>query len=222
MQVAEALNARVSTRAFLDKPVPVALVKDILVAAGRSPSGGNLQPWHIWALTGETLNRFRSLIRERAVDLPMGEGTEYKIYPPDLSEPYKTRRYKNGEDLYRVLGIPREDKEARKAQFKRNFEFFGAPVGLILTIDRQMQPGQWADLGMYLQSVMLLAQERGLNTCAQEGWALWHKSIGEFLGLPPHLMVFCGMALGYGDASHPVNSLRTDRAPDDEFLTILE
>lgn len=221
MNVSKALESRSAVRAYLDKPVPADLLEEILVAAARSPSGGNLQPWNVWALTGDHLNRFKATVLERAQANPMGEGTEYKIYPDNLAEPYRTRRFKNGEDLYRSLNIPREDKAARLGQFAKNFGFFGAPVGLIFTINRQMEPGQWADLGMYMQSVMLLAQEHGLSTCPQEAWALWHKTIREFVGLSPDLMVFAGMALGYADNSHPINMWRSDRAPASEFLTIL-
>ncbi|MBR0724957.1 nitroreductase [Bradyrhizobium manausense] len=219
MKVSDALNSRTSVRAFLDAPVPAEIVKEILLAASRSPSGGNLQPWHVWALSGQELARFKALMAERVKSNPMGEQSEYNIYPPELKEPYRTRRFKNGEDLYRTIGIPREDKAARLKQLATNFTFFGAPVGLFFAIDRQMEPGQWADLGMYMQSIMLLAAEKGLSTCPQEAWALWHKTVGEFIGLPPHLMLFCGMALGYMDPEHPINSLRADRADLSEFAT---
>jgi nitroreductase len=221
VKVSKALASRSAVRAYLDKPVPANLVQEILVAAARAPSGGNLQPWHVWALMGDHLRRFKATVAERARANPMGEGTEYRIYPDNLAEPYRTRRFRNGEDLYRALGIPREDKAARLGQFAKNFEFFGAPVGLVFAIDRQMEPGQWADLGMYMQSVMLLAQEHGLSTCPQEAWALWHKTFQEFVDLRPNLMVFAGMALGYADTCHPINSWRSDRAPASESLTIL-
>ncbi|MGJ5043088.1 nitroreductase family protein [Bradyrhizobium sp. HKCCYLRH1062] len=141
MKVSDALNSRISVRAFLDKPVPGETVKDILLAAGRSPSGGNLQPWHVWALAGQELERFKSLVAERMKIDPTGEKAEYNIYPPELKEPYRTRRFKNGEDLYRAIGIPREDKAARLKQLAKNFKFFGAPVGLFFAVDRQMEPG---------------------------------------------------------------------------------
>ena len=221
MNVSNALESRSAVRAYLDKPVPADLLREILVAAARSPSGGNLQPWHVWALAGDHLRRFKATVAERSRANPMGEGAEYKIYPDNLAEPYRTRRFTNGEDLYRALGIPREDKAARLRQFAKNFDFFGAPVGLIFAIDRQMEPGQWADLGMYMLAVMLLAQEHGLSTCPQEAWAVWHKTFREFVDLPPNLMVFAGMAVGYADTAHPVNSWRSDRAPASEFLTIL-
>jgi nitroreductase len=221
MKVSEAINSRVTTRAFLDKPVPGEVLRQILETAKRAPSGGNLQPWHVWVLAGEPLARFKALIKEKMAASPRGEGTEYQIYPPELSEPYKARRFKCGEDMYATLGIPREDKFGRLLNFARNFEFFGAPAAFFFAIDRQMQEGQWADLGMFMQSIMLLAREHGLHTCPQEAWAIWHKTLGEFLSIPPELMLFCGMGIGTMDEAHPINRLRTERAPLSEFATFV-
>ena len=218
MNVSEALKTRITCRAFLDKPVPKETIVELLETARYAPSGGNLQPWRVWVLGGDDLARFKATIREKMADNPRGEGTEYNVYPPDLKEPYKARRFKCGEDMYGTMGIPREDKAARLQHFFRNFEFFGAPVALFFAIDRQMQEGQWSDLGMFIQSLMLAAREKGLHTAAQEAWAVWHKTIGEFLSIPEELMFFCGMGIGYMDESVPVNSLRTDRAPLEEFV----
>jgi nitroreductase len=142
------------------------------------------------------------------------------VYPPNLHDPYRSRRFKCGEDLYALLGIPREDKPARLANFARNYELFGAPVALFFSIDRRMGQDQWADVGMFMQNIMLLARERGLHTCAQEAWAIWHKSVAEFLQLPADQMLFCGMALGYMDEQAPANKLRTERAKLEEFATL--
>jgi nitroreductase len=219
VNVIEAVDSRISARAFLDKPVPEATIRTILEQA-RAPSGGNLQPWRVWVIGGETMARFRAEMRTKLAANPMGEGSEYKIYPPDLKDPYRSRRYKCGEDLYATIGIGRDNKPGRLMQLAKNFDFFGAPVGLFFAIDRDMQPGQWADLGMYMQTVMLLARAHGLHTCAQEAWANWHKTVGAFLDIPPELMLFAGMALGHMDEAHPINTLRTDRAPVDEVATI--
>ena len=221
MRVSEAILSRITTRAFLDKPVPVEVIKQILETAKRAPSGGNLQPWHVWVLMGEPMARFKALIKEKMAVSPRGEGTEYHIYPPELKEPYKARRFKCGEDMYATIDVPRENKLGRLMNFARNFEFFGAPVAMFFAIDRQMQQGQWADLGMFMQSIMLLAREHGLHTCPQEAWAIWHKTLGEFLPIPPELMLFCGMGIGYMDEAHPINSLRTERAELSEFVTFL-
>ena len=209
MKVSEALDSRLSVRRFTEQPVAVETIRAILDVAKRAPSGGNLQPWHVHVVTGDALDSLKALIRERLPDAPKGEGTEYHIYPPHLTEPYRTRRHRVGEQLYETIGVTRDDKFGRLMQFAQNFEFFGAPAALFFSIDRQMQQGQWADLGMFMQSVMLLAREHGLDTCPQEAWAIWHKSIGEFLKLPPELMLFAGMALGYRDADHPINGFRS-------------
>ena len=216
MQVSKALATRISCRAFLDKPVRLALVRQILQQAGRAPSGGNLQPWHVYVLTGEPLRALLDDVERQMQVTPRGQETEYRIYPKDLKEPYFARRHKCGEDLYATIGVSKHDKPGRLRQFRRNFRLFGAPVGLFFYLDRQMQPGQWSDIGMYLQSVMLLAREFNLHTCPQEAWASWHATIAEHLQLPVELMLFCGMALGHMDDTAPINQLRTDRAEIDE------
>jgi len=221
MNVSEAISSRITARAFLDTPVSGAVLRQILETAKRAPSGGNLQPWHVWVLGGEPMTRFKALIKEKMAVSPRGEGSEYHVYPQDLKEPYKTRRFKCGEDMYATIGVSREDKFARLANFARNFEFFGAPAAFFFAIDRQMQQGQWADLGMFMQSIMLLAREHDLHTCPQEAWSVWHKTLREFLPIPPELMLFCGMAIGHIDATHPINRLRTERAELAEFATFI-
>lgn len=218
MHVAEAVRTRITCRAFLDAPVPEATVRTILTDAARTPSGGNLQPWHLWVLAGAELAGLKGLVRQRMAGGEIADGpTEYHIYPPVMKEPYITRKFLNGQAVYAALGVPREDAAQRRLQVARNFEFFGAPVGMFFAIDRSMQPGQWADLGMFMQSIMLLARAHGLHTAALESWALRYKTVGEFLRLPEELMLFCAMALGYMDTSHPVNRARVPRAPVSEF-----
>ena len=221
MKVSEALKTRITCRAFLDKPVPEATVKQILEEAKYAPSGGNLQPWHAYVITGDRLKEFLAIVAEKQKANPFGDGdTEYDIYPKGLTDPYKSRRFKCGEDMYATIGVPREDKEGRMKQFMRNFRFFGAPVAMFFAIDRQMGLGQWSDLGMFIQSLMLVAREHGLHTAPQEAWAIWHKTVSEFLDMPDELMLFCGLGLGYMDESAPINQLRTDRAPLEEFATL--
>ncbi|MDX5365792.1 MAG: nitroreductase [Alphaproteobacteria bacterium] len=220
MKVSEALKSRITCRAFLDKPVPEATVRRILEEAKYAPSGGNLQPWHVYVLTGKKLEEFLGIIAAKQKDNPFGEGTEYDIYPKGLKEPYKARRFKCGEDMYATIGVSREDKAGRLMQFSRNFRFFDAPVAMFFAIDRQMGLGQWSDLGMFIQSVMLAAREHGLHTAAQEAWAIWYKTVSEFVQMPEELMLFCGLGLGYMDESAPINQLRTDRAPLEEFATL--
>ena len=220
MNITTAIETRASCRAFLRTPVAQSIVRQILETAKRAPSGGNLQPWHVHVLTGTPLVEFLELIRTRQSAQPAGEGTQYDVYPPELHEPYRSRRFKCGEDMYATVGIPREDKLSRLRQFACNYTFFGAPVALFFSIDRRMGEDQWADLGMFMQNIMLLAREHGLHTCAQEAWAVWHRTIGEFLSLPAHHMLFCGMAMGHRDETAPINALRTERAPLEEFATL--
>lgn len=220
MKVSEAIASRKTIRAFKPDPVARETIESILALAARAPSGGNLQPWKVYVLLGEARDELIRRVAERRKTKALGEAPEYAIYPPALSEPYKTRRFRIGEAMYGMLGIPREDKAARLAFFSKNWEFFGAPVGLIITIDRQMQQGQWADVGMFLQNVMLLAREHGLHTCPQEAWAVWHRIIRDFLSVPENEMVFCGMGIGHADESHPVNALVSDRAPLEEWVKV--
>lgn len=216
MNVTEAVERRISVRAYTDQPVPGAVVAEILERAARAPSGGNLQPWRVYALAGAPL---AALVADVSKN-PMGEPMEYDVYPPNLWDPFRTRRFENGEQLYASISVPREDKAARLRWFARNAEFFGAPVGLFFCLDRKLGPPQWADLGMYMQTVMLLAVERGLDTCAQEFWARYPLTVARHCGLPEDHMVFSGMALGYRDEAHPINAWRSTRDPVDTWCDL--
>jgi nitroreductase len=206
-----------SCRAFLPDPVPEALLRQILAGASRAPSGGNLQPWFVDVLTGAPLAALLDRVRVQVPEHPLGHPSEYPVYPSPLGEPYRTRRHQNGEDLYATIGIPRSDRPARLRQFARNYEAFGAPVVLFICIERYMGSAQWADLGMFMQSLMLLAREHGLHTCPQESWSGWHREVAQAIALPASRMLFSGIAMGYRDESAPINRLRTERAPLAEF-----
>jgi nitroreductase len=221
MNVAEAISGRTSCRAFTHQPVAIESIERILQTAMWAPSGGNLQPWHVHVLAGERMRAFRALIGAKLLTQPMGEATEYNVYPPQLKEPYRSRRFKCGEDLYATIGIGRDNRMARLAQFAKNYDFFGAPVALFVSVDRHMGAPQWSDIGMFLQSVMLLLHEQGLSSCAQEAWAAWPRTVGDFIALPSERMLFCGVAIGYRDSQAPINQLRTERAPLAETVTIL-
>jgi nitroreductase len=216
MNVSDVLRHRISVRAFKPDPVPGTTVREILEAASHSPSGGNLQPWRVYALSGQPLNDFRAVI---AAKLAAGESEtpEYDVYPHNLWEPFKTRRRETGAQRYAALGADDKDKTALRDLGERNYRFFDAPVGLFFCLDRRLGPPQWSDMGMYMLSVMLLAVERGLDTCPQESWSNWPVSVRAFLGLPDELMLFAGMSLGYRDPDHPLNAIRTTREPFDTF-----
>lgn len=218
MNVSEAVAKRQSVRGFLDREVDLALLRDLIEKAFRAPSGGNIQPWHIHVVAGDRLAELKAVMARRIAEAPGGEGTEYDIYPKELTAPYRDRTFEVGQLLYARLGIPREDKAGRARWFARNFAFFGAPVGLFCYVDRRHGPPQWSDLGMYLQTLMLLLTEHGLASCAQECWALYHRTIGEFLGAPSEQMLFAGMSIGWPDPNAPDNDVRMPRAPIDEVV----
>jgi len=217
MDVSEAVDSRKSIRAFLDKAVDDSLIKELLEKTSRSASGGNLQPWQIYVINGDTMNSFHKFQSEWTEP----ETPAYAIYPENLKEPYKTSRYEVADDMYSLLGIAREDKEERFKQVLKNYEFFGAPAAFFCFVDRQMGRPQWSDLGMFLQTFMLLAREAGLDTCPQEAWAMKQESVTTFVEAPEELMLFCGMAIGYQDESEKVNELRTSRRPIEDWTVFL-
>jgi nitroreductase len=220
--VTEAVLSRRSCRAFTDRPVEPAAMRRLLETARFAPSGGNLQPWIVHVLSGDSLARFRAMMAPKIEAAPLGGAAEYSVYPPNLKEPYRSRRFKVGEDMFGHIGVRREDKAGRVRQFARNYDFFGAPAALFFFVDRTMGPPQWSDVGMFIQSIMLLAREQGLDTCPQEAWASWHAEVASFLGVGAELMLFCGLALGYGDHSAPINRLRAGRAAVEEFASFHE
>jgi len=223
MNVLEAVQSRMSVRAFTDKKVPVETVKRVMKVASRAPSGGNIQPWRIVILSEDKLAEFKALMETRLSGTPHpdGEAPEYAVYPPKIKEPYRTVRFENGEQLYGRLGISRDEKPKRLEWFANNFRFFGAPAAIFCFVDRIMGPPQWSDLGMHLQTAMLLFQEEGIDTCAQECWSMYPKTIREFCDMEDDLMLFCGMAIGYRDGNHPVNDMQTPRMETDDWLKVV-
>ena len=217
MNVSDAVNSRMSVRAFLSKKVSNELIKTLLLKASRSPSGGNLQPWKIFIVNGKSMDDFLEF--QEKWDQP--ETPAYEIYPPKLKEPYRTSRFALGEQMYELLGIPREDKDGRISQVMKNFEFFGAPCAFFCFIDRQMGPPQWSDLGMFLQTFMLLAKEAGLDTCAQEAWSMKHDSVSEFVQADAEDLLFCGMCVGYRDDQEPINTLQSERRPLEDWAKFI-
>ena len=217
MNVTEAVFSRTSIRSFLEDPVSDELLKTLLEKASRAASGGNFQPWKIFIVNNSAMKDFL----EFQEGWTEHEVPAYEIYPPKLKEPYRTSRFELGEQMYELLGIGRENKEARIAQVMENFRFFGAPCAFFCFIDRQMGPPQWSDLGMFLQTFMLLAKEAGLDTCAQEAWSMKHDSVSKFVKAEDSDILFCGMAIGYGDDTAAVNSLKSERRPFNEWAKFL-
>lgn len=220
MDVAEALRRRISIRAYLDRPVARDTLLAVLDDARWSPSGGNLQPWKVVAVAGDEREAVSKLALDTLMKNPAGEADEAPIYPKPLWEPYRTRRFELGEAMYELLGIPRSDKTRRLQRFSDNYRFFGAPVGLFFVIDRRLGRGQWAHLGMFMQSLALAATERGLGCCFQESWAMVRKTLHRHFELDAEDLLYCGMALGWPDPEAPVNQLRSERVDPLEFTTL--
>jgi nitroreductase len=221
LTVEDAIRGRQSIRAFLDNPVPRSLIARIIETAGRAPSGTNIQPWKVYVFDGEARDR---IVAEmcRAYDTAEEPTRPYNYYPQKWREPYIGRRRACGWGLYGTLGITRDDKEGMRLQRRGNYELFGAPVGLIFTIDKDMEIGSWLDTGMFIQSLMIAARQFGLETCPQAALANYHELLRRRLGIPEIEQVICGMALGYPDPTAKVNTFRTDREPVEVFTTFVD
>ncbi len=221
MNVTEAVRQRISTRAFLDTPIPRDQLADLLETAQRAPSGGNLQPWKVIAVTGAAKDEVIGIAQRVLAADPMGAIPGDRPVYPDLNAiapVYNERRKRVGEMMYEKVGIPREDRVGRIRWFANNYRFFGAPVGLFMIIDTRMGHGQWAHMGMYMQTIALLAEERGWGTCMQECWARLRVELHDHFGLDEHHMLYAGIALGVPDPNEPVNDLYAERAPQSEIV----
>jgi nitroreductase len=221
MSVEDAIVGRQSIRGYLAKPVPQATVLRVLEIAGRAPSGSNIQPWKVTVLMGGARDSLATELHDLHAAGDEGRA-EYSYYPQTWREPYLARRRQTGWGLYGLLGLAKGDVEATKRQHRQNFLFFGAPVGLIFTIDRDLERGSWLDFGMFLQSVMLAARGEGLETCPQAAFNQYHAAISARLAIPASEMIVCGMAMGYADPDAVINAFRTERVPLAEFVRVLD
>lgn len=218
LSVSEAVVSRRSIRAFLDRPVGRDVIARVLDKARRAPSGGNVQPWNAVVLAGEPLERLKAAVAEALGQGKAGRSMEYAIYPTGLEGRYEEFRVGVGEQMYAALDIAREDKAGRLGQFAANFRAFDAPVLMLVHTPRYMGPPQWSDLGMWLQTVMLLLREEGLDSCPQEAWAMYGAQVREQARIPDDHIFFCGMAIGWRDPEAPVNLFEVPRAPLDEVV----
>ena len=217
--VEAALLTRRSVRGFLPRPVPQALIERLLALAARAPSGTNVQPWHVHVLQGDALRRLSDALVAAHFADPQPSAPDYSYYPAQWRDPYLARRRKVGWDLYGLLGIAKGDHAATRRQHGRNYTFFGAPVGLIITLDRDMGQGAFMDTGMFLQGLMIAARAHGLDTCPQAAFIPYAPIIRAQLGLGYDQLVACGMALGYADPDEPANQLVTERESVASFAT---
>jgi nitroreductase len=220
MDVYEAVKTRRAVRGFTDRPVERGVIERVLSAAARSPSGSNIQPWNIYVVTGEPLAQLKKVATERVANGDPWDEREYVMYPPDMKAKYADRRAAFGRDRYSALGVARDDWEARTRAAIGNWECFGAPVALFCYIDRDLGVAQWSDLGMYLQTVMLLLRAEGLHSCPQMAWSQVRKSVDAVTQPPPELMLFCGMSIGYEDPS--IGFVDNGRASLDEMVTFID
>ena len=221
MNVSEAIEGRQSIRAFdSDREVTREVITSILTTAGRAPSGSNIQRWHVYVVTGAAKNRISDACKARYLSGDEGE-SEYHYYPQTWRQPYIGRRRQTGFGLYGLLGIDKADTAAVQGYRVTNYEFFGAPMGLFFTIDRDMELGSWVDYGMFLQSIMLSARGAGLETCAQAAFCPYYDSVMPLLRAPDEQMLICGMSLGYPQRDAVINSYRTERLDAEAFTTFL-
>ncbi len=214
-----AILSRRSVRGYLPTPVPRDLIEHLLDVAARAPSGTNMQPWRVIALAGNELTRFTTGISEACRPGAEPDGIEKQYYPAPLSEPYLARRRKIGWDLYGLLGIARGETEKMRAHLLRNLHYFGAPVGLICTIDRRLEIGSWIDYGMFLENISIAARGHGLDTCAMAVFAEFPRTVRALLDIPDDEHIVCGMAIGYEDKTAPANRLVTERIPAATFTS---
>jgi nitroreductase len=220
MDVYEAVTSRRAVRGFTDEPVSREVLERVLSAAAWSPSGSNLQPWNTYVVTGAPLAELKKRAGERVAAGGPWDEREYEMYPPELKSPYRERRSAFGHERYSALGVAREDWEARQRAASANWDCFGAPAALFCYIDRDLGLPQWSDVGMYLQTVMLLLRAEGLHSCSQMAWSVYRKTVAEVLSPRDGLILFCGMSIGYEDVT--VRYTRTGRAPLDETVTFVD
>ena len=220
MDVYDAVASRRAVRRFTDKPVPKEVLERVLAAAARTPSGGNLQPWNTYVLTGASLEDVKQRTARRLAAGDRGDEREFEMYPPHLKSPYFERQSAAREQRFAALGIPPDDREGRWRSVTANWKCFGATAALFCYIDRDMGAAQCADLGMYLQTIMLLLRAEGLHSCPQMAWSVYRRSVAEVVSPPSSLILFCGMSIGFEDTS--ANHVRIARAPLAETVRFLD
>ena len=221
MNLKDIIKSRYSVRSFTKKNVDIEIIKEMLQISKCAPSGGNIQPWKVYVVTGNTKER----LIERALsnyDNGVQEKIEYEIYPNPLDEEYKKRRSECAKDMYAALSIEQDDIESRLTQIRENFKFFGAPVGMIITIDKAFAVNGWGHVGMFIQNICLSAIDNDMGTCLQESWSIYPETVKDVLNIPDNEVVWCGIALGYPNLEHPINNYRTSRESIDKFVTFIK
>jgi len=222
ISVKEAIRSRKSVRSYLKRNVSIKVIKEILHKASFSPSGSNTQPWNVYVLTGDKLKDFTTKSKKEFLRNSDLLTLERLNYMEKYREPYKARRRKVGWDLYKILDIEKGDYEKTKKFHAQNYEFFGAPMGLIFTIEKDLGWMSWLDYGMFIQNICLLARNYGLHTCPQAAWGLIYKKANKLLDLKKNFTIHCGMAIGYENKKAKVNKLKTNRDEVDVFCKFIK
>ena len=221
MNIKQLIESRYSVRSFLDKDVGFETVKSILDTANSAPSGGNIQPWKVYVLGNNSKNELITQALNN-YDTGVQEDIEFEIYPKPLAEEYKKRRSQCAADMYDALSIARDDIDTRLKQVRENFKFFGAPIGMIVTIDKSFAQNGWGHVGMFLQNLWLTAIDEGLGVCLQESWSIYPKTVKKVINHPDNEMVWCGVAMGYPNIEDPINNYRTSRDNIDTFASFID
>ena len=221
MNIKQLIESRYSVRSFLDKDVDFKKVKSILDTANSAPSGGNIQPWKVYVLGNNSKNELITQALNN-YDTGVQEDIEYEIYPKPLAEEYKKRRSQCAADMYDALSIARDDIDTRLKQVRENFKFFGAPIGMIVTIDKSFAQNGWGHVGMFLQNLWLTAINEGLGVCLQESWSIYPKTVKKVIDCPDNEMIWCGIAMGYPNNEDPINNYRTSRDSLDTFASFID
>ena len=221
MSLKELIKSRYSVRSFTDEMVSIEKVKEILDIASSAPSGGNIQPWRVYVITGNSKDKLTKKALQN-FDNGAQEEIAYEIYPNPLDDEYKRRRSQCAADMYKALSIEKDDIESRLKQVRENFRFFGAPVGMIITIDKSFAQNGWGHVGMYLQNLCLASIDSGLGTCLQESWSIYPKTVKDIIKHPDNEVVWCGVALGYPNDNDPINQYRTSREDINKFVSFLK
>ncbi|GAB3429608.1 nitroreductase [Flindersiella endophytica] len=220
MEIYTAVASRRAVRAFSDREVPRDVLERVLAAAARAPSGANLQPWNAYVVTGAPLSELKKRTAERVAAGDPGDVREYDMYPSSLPSPYDERRSAAAAQRFNALGIPRSDRDARRQAIAENWNGFGAPTVLLCYIDRRLGAAQWVDLGMYLQTVMLLLRAEGLHSCPQMAWSVYRETVNAIVPAPSRLVLIGGLSIGF--EADDACEVRIDRAPLAETVTFLE
>ena len=221
MNIKQLIESRYSVRSFLDKDVGFEKVKSILDTANSAPSGGNIQPWKVYVLGKNSKNELVTQALNN-YDTGVQEDVEYQIYPKSLAEEYKKRRSQCAADMYDALSIARDDIDTRLKQVRENFKFFGAPIGMIVTIDKSFAQNGWGHVGMFLQNLWLTAINEGLGVCLQESWSIYPKTVKKVIDCPDNEIIWCGIAMGYPNNEDPINNYRTSRDSIDKFASFID